>query len=96
MAVKELSFDTEARKSLLAGVEKLAALPSKQEAIYVDGGENRPTTIIYRLGLEGVSPGEYNLRATILDKLANNAVQGSEPIQVVTAGGTTPNDQAGR
>ena len=57
-------------------------LPSRQEALLVQGAQGRPCTVVYRLGLEGLDPGEYALRVTVLDKVANTAVQGSEPIRI--------------
>jgi len=57
-------------------------LPSRQEMLIVDGARGRPCTLVYRLGLDGIDPGAYALRATVVDKVREEAVQQAEPIRI--------------
>jgi VWFA-related protein len=100
MQILNLGYSEEIRGPLLGVTFDLrenatgtVRLPSRQEALVVDGAPGRPCTLVYRLGLDGVEPGDYALRVTVLDKAANAAVQGAEPIRIE---GASPPDAAAR
>jgi hypothetical protein len=64
--------------------------PAKQEAVAMDGGRARPLSLVYRLGLDGIAAGDYELRVTVLDRVNGTSVQRSEAIRIAPAGSDGP------
>ena len=61
-------------------------LPARQEEVMSAGVRGRPRTLVYRLDLGGVAAGTYQLRATVLDRIARAGIQAFETIRIAVDG----------
>jgi len=63
--------------------------PGKQEAVAMDGGRAQPLSLVYRLDLGDLPPGDYDLRVRVVDRISETSAERSEPIRIVPAGVAT-------